>query len=319
MRLICPNCGAQYDVPTEVIPAEGRDVQCSNCGHTWYQNHPDQDAELAEDLGQPLPDPEWTPEPEDMPQPPADPALEDDIYDEPAETYAEEDIPPAPKPRGLDPEVANILAEEREFEARQRAAETLESQPDLGLDDPDEDEQARRSRQARERMARLRGAEAPAPVATSERPAIPTEPAVAYDDYEDDDDYVAPSAAAAAAAASSRRDLLPDVEEINQTLRASNDPRGSERPENVETDLPHRSGGFGKGFALIVVLALIALCAYVMAPAIIDALPQLSPALTAYVDIIDQGRDWLDGQMTTLMQMLDSMTSEAAQDPAPSE
>ena len=42
MRLTCPNCGAEYDVPDEVIPASGRDVQCSNCGDTWYQYHPDQ-------------------------------------------------------------------------------------------------------------------------------------------------------------------------------------------------------------------------------------------------------------------------------------
>ncbi|MCK5500021.1 MAG: zinc-ribbon domain-containing protein, partial [Tritonibacter mobilis] len=37
MRLICPNCGAQYEVPEDVIPENGRDVQCSNCGDTWFQ------------------------------------------------------------------------------------------------------------------------------------------------------------------------------------------------------------------------------------------------------------------------------------------
>ncbi|APX89551.1 hypothetical protein BV394_07345 [Brevirhabdus pacifica] len=37
MRLICPNCDAQYEVGDGVIPPEGRDVQCSNCGHTWFQ------------------------------------------------------------------------------------------------------------------------------------------------------------------------------------------------------------------------------------------------------------------------------------------
>ena len=43
MRLICPNCGAQYEVPQSVIPETGRDVQCSSCGHTWFQKHPLQD------------------------------------------------------------------------------------------------------------------------------------------------------------------------------------------------------------------------------------------------------------------------------------
>ena len=37
MRLICPNCDARYDVDASMIPASGRDVQCSNCGRTWFQ------------------------------------------------------------------------------------------------------------------------------------------------------------------------------------------------------------------------------------------------------------------------------------------
>lgn len=37
MRLICPRCGAQYEVDDSVIPTSGRDVQCSGCGQTWFQ------------------------------------------------------------------------------------------------------------------------------------------------------------------------------------------------------------------------------------------------------------------------------------------
>ena len=37
MRLICPNCAAQYDISNDAIPAGGRDVQCSSCAHTWFQ------------------------------------------------------------------------------------------------------------------------------------------------------------------------------------------------------------------------------------------------------------------------------------------
>ncbi|MEO1734275.1 MAG: zinc-ribbon domain-containing protein, partial [Pseudomonadota bacterium] len=48
MRLTCPNCGAQYEVPDEVIPEAGRDVQCSNCGTTWFQAHPDHPVEAPE-------------------------------------------------------------------------------------------------------------------------------------------------------------------------------------------------------------------------------------------------------------------------------
>lgn len=36
MRLICPNCDAQYEVDASAIPESGRDVQCSNCGNMWF-------------------------------------------------------------------------------------------------------------------------------------------------------------------------------------------------------------------------------------------------------------------------------------------
>jgi DnaK suppressor protein len=37
MRLICPKCAAQYDVQNSAIPAEGREVRCSSCETTWFE------------------------------------------------------------------------------------------------------------------------------------------------------------------------------------------------------------------------------------------------------------------------------------------
>lgn len=37
MRLICPECEAQYEIADGLIPPEGRDVECSACGHGWHQ------------------------------------------------------------------------------------------------------------------------------------------------------------------------------------------------------------------------------------------------------------------------------------------
>lgn len=37
MRLVCPNCEAKYEVPDDAVPDTGRDVQCTNCGHSWFQ------------------------------------------------------------------------------------------------------------------------------------------------------------------------------------------------------------------------------------------------------------------------------------------
>lgn len=36
MRLTCPNCGADYDVPEGMVPAAGRHVQCSACHTRWF-------------------------------------------------------------------------------------------------------------------------------------------------------------------------------------------------------------------------------------------------------------------------------------------
>ena len=71
MRLICPNCSAQYEIDVTLIPDEGRDVQCSNCGHTWFELPPAlSDASEAETV---LPEPE-----EESPAPPPDDDLDDD-------------------------------------------------------------------------------------------------------------------------------------------------------------------------------------------------------------------------------------------------
>ncbi|MCB1342458.1 MAG: zinc-ribbon domain-containing protein [Pseudooceanicola sp.] len=139
MRITCPNCGAQYEVPDEVIPTEGRDVQCSNCGDTWFQAHPDHVAEQVEEVVEPAPPPPPPPSPES-------------------------EVKPA-SPRRVDPEVADILREEAAHETRLRARESaaLESQGELGLEQAQDDA---RAREQRDRMARMRGE----PVAQPDRP-----------------------------------------------------------------------------------------------------------------------------------------------------
>jgi len=36
LRLLCPKCEAEYKVSDDIIPSEGRDVQCSSCNETWF-------------------------------------------------------------------------------------------------------------------------------------------------------------------------------------------------------------------------------------------------------------------------------------------
>ncbi|MEC3859822.1 zinc-ribbon domain-containing protein [Mesobacterium sp. TK19101] len=273
MRLICPNCGAQYEVPDDVIPQAGRDVQCSNCGHTWFQPHPSQDAGLAEELDETLPGMDWD---EDEDLPPRKPAP---VPERPVPERAAPERP-APRPRSLDPKVADVLRAEAEREARARAAEAgaLESQPDLGLEDPDTAAPARRKREED-------AAKAPAARASEVKQA------------------------------GSRRDLLPDIDEINSTLRSASERRELEtaqaRAEDT-FDAPGQSG-FGKGFRYAILLAVILAAVYIMAPRILDLLPQAAPVIDPYVAAIDAARVWLDGLLGQALGTLDGMSSEAGQ------
>ena len=310
MRLTCPNCAAQYEVPEDVIPAEGRDVQCSNCGQTWFQAAAGAAAAAevqAEDIpavpeaeAPPAPAVEETPEPElpaEAAGETAEPAAEEDP--EPAEarqealeeadqtgghpdapldgepeadaaaTEAEIAAAPPPRSRGLDPALTDILREEAEREASLRAAEgeSLETQPDLGLESAAaEDEAARRSRQARDRMARMRGED---PRQT------------------------------AAAETGSRKELLPDIEEINSTLRSAGS--AAPAPQAASEEPPvRRKSSFARGFALSLIAALALVIVYDKAALISEKLPQANPALDSYVGWVDQARLWLDGQVKSL-------------------
>ena len=287
MRLSCPNCDAQYEVPDEVMPSEGRDVQCSNCGQTWFQHHPDhvpEDADERVPLDTPDPDEEVSPPPPaDAPSP-----------------------PPMPERKQLDPSVADILREEAEAEyaARQREAQGgLESQPELGLEESDRDPEPptapgdensadaaqRRALEAKRRMSRMRG-----------------EPDPAYDR----------TGAGAAAAAGSRRALLPDIEEINSTLRTDKDRNRADVDVHGAAAAPKpkkQKRSFRRGFVVALLIFAIGALLYVYAPQIAQSVPQVDPYLSAYVGWVDQMRALLDTQVARLVSWLDGVASQTGE------
>jgi predicted Zn finger-like uncharacterized protein len=307
MRLTCPNCDAQYEVPAEVMPPEGRDVQCSNCGQTWFQAHPDHPQDPPEDWQAPLedeevvstapqrePDPVPEPEHEHAPVPDHEPDPEESdpaLHEAPVPHEPEVPAEPAPVARReLDPSVAEVLRAEAELEAqaRRNEAAVMESQPELGLPDTSDDA-ARRAREAQERMAKMRGI---------------------YDDDPSDD-----SAATAVSSTSlgARRDLLPDIEEINSTLRSNSSRSPAADPGQTAQIEVREKRSSRLGFSLTVALVAILTLIYVFAPSLSDAVPGAAPLLEDYVAVVDDWRAWLDRQLTTMLTWLDNTTGSGAE------
>ncbi len=344
MRLICPNCNAQYEVDDSVIPESGRDVQCSNCGRSWFQHGA---GHLPEAEPDPLPAPdEWeaeaapdaeaaqagaaqaeaaqagpqgasaavvdaetnltphdtgdydddglnagdlTPARSDEDDRPREPAGGEDDADSsgdyvapshPATAQVDPTTAAAAsnaardaelQRRTLDESLLAVLREEADRETRARKAEgsTLESQPDLGL----------------------------------ERPPLPTMPAPVTGDQiahlRDD-----PEAAPDLGPQTPRRELLPNIEDINSTLVATSD-RGSEpAARDAPETLARRRSGFRSGFGLAMAIAVLGLATYILAPRLTAALPRAEPVLTAYVAQIDRGRIWLDEKMRSMTETM---------------
>lgn len=246
MRLICPNCDAEYEVDDAAVPDAGRDVQCSNCGHAWFQvSAAEQAAALALPSDEPLHDPAQV----------ADMAAAQDPVDEPFSVPPTADPPQA---RSVDDSVLAILKEEadRELTARrEEQAAPLETQPELGLD-------------------------------TGIAAAVMRQ--MAADD----------AATAERAKQLTRREMLPDIEEINSTLR----PSAAVQHDDLDADdqrpmlLPtaRARSGFRSGFVLMLVLAAVLVMLYLMAPRLAQQIPGAKGALDAYVAGVDQARIGLD-------------------------
>jgi predicted Zn finger-like uncharacterized protein len=242
MRLICPNCDAEYEVDDNAIPDAGRDVQCSNCGHAWFQAHTG-----------PMPDPV-----EAEPARAADADDEEDLTPAPA-------MPDMPAPRGLDESLMAILKEEAEHELAARRAEAVpvEVQPDLGL------ESATAAARAQQ-IAVLNG----------EEPAV------------------------VPAKQATRRELLPDIEEINSTLRPSSAVRYDDDESPMMLPVPQGRSGFRSGFVLMLVLAAVLVALYLMAPRLAQQIPGAKGALEAYVAGVDQARLGLDSATKSVIAVL---------------
>lgn len=312
MRLICPSCGAQYEVDADLIPEAGRDVQCSACGHVWFEgpDGPPPETETVEAGAEAGPAGVAEPEPDIPP------------------TFAEDPLPPvapvrAPR-RTVTPAIAEILRQEAEREriAREAEAQTaLERQEELPLPEP-EPEPVVVAETVIEPVADtvaeavaeagnadpvdtlaapdLAGAvqaaiaaEAARPAPRAPDPALAV-PAAAVRQAE------APAMAPVAAPPLPRRDRLPDIEEINSTLSPASAAAMSAGPQGQG-----RGGrGFRLGFGLVLLIAAALALVYVYAPRIMAAVPASEPVIAPYAAAVDSGRLWLDLRLQGLVEAL---------------
>ncbi len=292
MRLICPNCDAQYEVPKEVMPPEGRDVQCSNCGQTWFQDHPDHPSEKPQPSDvEASPDDAFeaaaTPDPADVTD---QDDTEEHAFDAAVDDEAE-DQPKLPERRELDPAVAEVLRAEAELEAEARRRETsvMESQPDLGLAETSKDSEDPEE-PSRDQLAKLRRE---------------------YLDEEDAQEELL--ATTATAALGSRRELLPDIEEINSSLRSNSDRSAATDPGQTAQVEEQEKRSSHLGFLLTIGIFVLLALLYVFAPNVAETLPQAAPALDAYVSTIDGWRAWLDTQLSATLKWLDEAALSSSQ------
>lgn len=262
MRLICPKCDAQYNVADDAIPKGGRDVQCSTCGHTWFQTEMSRvlSRPVSRVLSRPIP----TAVKSEAREPMAATSRDVGAYDVPHQ-HKEKSQTHQPKHRPVEPNIANILREEaarehRNIPAPDKAAETR--RPERKAADPAEIE-ATRARIAE--MANLdmgnRG----------------------------DTRSSKASAAGAAGVAMANPRSVPGINEINAVLREreQNSGAGITEAERVEAI---RRQGFRRGFFLVLGLFAVIVTPYVLAEQIIENIPQSRETMTQYVTIIEQLR-----------------------------
>jgi predicted Zn finger-like uncharacterized protein len=290
MRLICPNCEAQYEVSDDAIPPGGRDVQCSNCQLSWFQTEKptvpgrtplrlsnDQEPEDAAPNSVAEPEPEATAEmPEEAAQsfveevaselPPTAPAKEPEPDPAPKTSTA----PPEPMRRQLDNAVANILREEAALgtaavAATPKAPSPVANPPATETPKPAAPVAADETRQ---RIAMM----------TAEEGGIRsgTKTGAAKGDTANADE--------------AHLRTIPSINEINATLRAraqANDASGLTEAEKIEAV---ERKGFRRGFFWVLLLMIIAVLPYVFAEQITENLPQTTGFMASYVMTIDQLR-----------------------------
>lgn len=323
MRLVCPKCAAQYEVDDSAIPDSGRDVQCANCGDTWFQEPPVRTESATdaagENVGETMPEPAGQAETETAPGTEPGP---DTAPDRQQDHPDQDQQPPRGQQAKTDTSVLDILRREAELDAAARSGMPIPDDAQTG--DDSLPEFALTAANARRRRQRLhlqtaeddtaatpetddKAAGKPDSTATEPAPQDTAPPAAEPESLSAAPKRKAETGASARAdtGASHENSALPDVESLNSTLRSADDssrkPAGS-AASAADSETAGRGGR--SGFSLAVLLAVILFATYTLSPRIETALPASKPYLESYVGAINQARlrlaDGLSSVVTTL-------------------
>ena len=296
MRLQCPNCDAEYEVGASAIPFEGRDVQCSNCGHGWFQAHPDFEADYE---------------------------IESALYDPPPPLAQGKKVP-APIPRReLDPEALRVLREEVALEEAKRAEDAARAMP-AAKPAPQDDgpEAALDAMVASEARGAQSGAQADTPI-EADRTGQGRDDDLRDIEAELDADqnaqaqsanFVAPSPRVSprrvarlkglnddGAAQNAPMFVSPQTEQMSAAAQTAQmmpqpsadtaqgqDLRGDFAPA---TPKPRKSSGGCAGFYVVLLGAILAAAGYVFGPDLATAVPELAEPVGQYITLVNRLRD----------------------------
>lgn len=338
MRLICPNCDAQYEVDAAMIPASGRDVQCSNCGTTWFQE-PAGSVKMA---------PAEVPAEQSSPAQEAGPPSGDGLGPEAAEFFGERKEPEEAQPVAAEAEVEQAPAEaappeeapaEVADEIAPEAAEIPEPEehPEEAAGEAEPGPAAEEAADRAEAGAPPeREEEAPAPeeAASEELPRRPIDPKVLGILRAEAEREIAARRAEEARAMEVQGDLglsepaarreRSEAEIRTARLRGEDEAQGaaeghrevlpdiddinasltatSDReaplPDTEARQVAKRRSGFRTGFFTVLLVIAAVILVYLYAPQIAAAVPALEPALAAFVEWANGMRLGIDSLLT---------------------
>ena len=98
-----------------------------------------------------------------------------------------------------------------------------------------------------------------------------------------------------------RRSLLPDIEEINSSLRHKGVKRSDPpRADDARVELDQRRS-FRTGFGLVMLVTAALLMLYSRADWVVESFPGLDGAMRGYVSAVNDMRLWLDDKAAALL------------------